>query len=175
MTLPPLPDLREAFEAYFANSRRGRGVKKIPVFKRLPDDSYADEPTQRHWWTWQNAARAAIAAHVPEAGCGNIAAVPASLTDEQIDRLIQWQWATNYQQPLYPAARAFARAVLAAAQQAVPVPADMALTDDPWRKLYRRAINEANGLTNYVEDRPELRGAERRLAATFEPTPEKKP
>lgn len=72
-----------------------------------------------------------------------------------------------------------------AAPQAVPVPADMALTDDPWRKLYRRAINEANGLTNYVEDRPELRGAERRLAAieaeartlaaTFEPTPEKKP
>lgn len=77
MTLPPLPDLREAFEAYFANSRRGRGVKKIPVFKRLPDDSYADEPTQRHWWTWQNAARAAIAAHVPEAAFGNIAAVPA--------------------------------------------------------------------------------------------------
>ena len=93
MTLPPLSDLRnlrEAFEAYFSNSRRGRGVKKIPVFKRLPDDSYADEPTQRHWWTWQNAARAAIAAHVPEAGCGNIAAVPAqpgirTLSSEQIE------------------------------------------------------------------------------------------
>jgi len=26
-----------------------------------------------------------------------------------------------------------------------------------WRSLYTRAINEANGLTNYVEDRPELR------------------
>ena len=59
------------------------------------------------------------------------------------------------------------------------------LADDPWHKLYRRAINEANGLTNYVEDRPELRGAERRLAAieaeartlaaALEPTPEKKP
>ena len=90
MTLPPLPDLREAFEAYFSSSRRGRGAKKIPVFKRLPDDSYADEPTQRHWWTWQNAARAAIAAHVPEAGCGNIAAVPAqpgirTLSSEQIE------------------------------------------------------------------------------------------
>lgn len=35
---------------------------------------------------------------------------------------------------------------------------------NPWRDLYRRAINEANGLTNYVEDRPELRSAERRLA-----------
>ena len=34
-----------------------------------------------------------------------------------------------------------------------------------WHALYRRAINEANGLTNYVEDRPELRSAERRIAS----------
>ncbi len=35
-----------------------------------------------------------------------------------------------------------------------------------WRALYRRAINEANELTNYVEDRPYLlRCAERELAA----------
>lgn len=34
-----------------------------------------------------------------------------------------------------------------------------------WRSLYRRAINEANGLTNYVEDRPELRRAEKQLEA----------
>lgn len=33
-----------------------------------------------------------------------------------------------------------------------------------WYALYRRAINEANGLTNYVEDRPELRSAEKRIA-----------
>ena len=39
-----------------------------------------------------------------------------------------------------------------------------ALTD-AWRKLYRRAVNEANGLTNYVDDRPELRRAERNLTA----------
>ena len=32
-----------------------------------------------------------------------------------------------------------------------------------WKRLYDRAINEANGLTNYVEDRPELRSVERRL------------
>lgn len=32
-----------------------------------------------------------------------------------------------------------------------------------WESLYRRAVNQANGLTNYVEDRPELRHAERRL------------
>jgi hypothetical protein len=34
-----------------------------------------------------------------------------------------------------------------------------------WQSLYRRAVNEANGLTNYVEDRPELRSAERKLGA----------
>lgn len=34
---------------------------------------------------------------------------------------------------------------------------------EQWKDLYRRAVNEANGLTNYVEDRPELRGAEKRL------------
>ena len=34
-----------------------------------------------------------------------------------------------------------------------------------WRELYRKAVNEANGLTNYVEDRPELRRAERNLTA----------
>lgn len=34
-----------------------------------------------------------------------------------------------------------------------------------WQALYRRAINEANGLTNYVEERPELRRAERNLEA----------
>lgn len=36
---------------------------------------------------------------------------------------------------------------------------------EQWRQLYRRAVNEANGLTNYVEDRPELRRSERNLAA----------
>ncbi|CAB4159316.1 hypothetical protein UFOVP707_77 [uncultured Caudovirales phage] len=34
-----------------------------------------------------------------------------------------------------------------------------------WRSLYRRAVNVANGLTNYVEERPELRRAERELTA----------
>ncbi len=36
-----------------------------------------------------------------------------------------------------------------------------------WKRLYDRAINEANGLTNYVEDRPELRSAERRLDVIY--------
>lgn len=41
----------------------------------------------------------------------------------------------------------------------------LAAERDQWRSLYRRAVNEANGLTNYVEDRPELRRAERNLTA----------
>ncbi len=52
-------------------------------------------------------------------------------------------------------------AVLAERQAAQEVERDAAR----WRELYRRAVNEANGLTNYVEDRPELRSAERRLDA----------
>jgi uncharacterized coiled-coil protein SlyX len=39
---------------------------------------------------------------------------------------------------------------------------------DVWKSLYQRAINEANGLTNYVEYRPELRSAEKRLSAIEE-------
>lgn len=36
---------------------------------------------------------------------------------------------------------------------------------ETWELLYMRAINEANGLTNYVEDRPELSKIERKLVA----------
>ena len=57
--------LRNAFEAYFADSRRGKGASKAPTFARLADGTYADDPTQRHWWTWQNAARAALSAPPP--------------------------------------------------------------------------------------------------------------
>lgn len=54
--------LREAFELYFADSRRGRGAGRAPTFARMADGTYADDPTQRHWWTWQNACRPALAA-----------------------------------------------------------------------------------------------------------------
>lgn len=37
-----------------------------------------------------------------------------------------------------------------------------------WQSLYRRALSEANGLTNYVEDRPELYSAEKRLKRIVE-------
>ncbi len=46
---------RGAFEFFFAYSRRGRGPSKVPTFERLGDDTYADDHTQRHWWTWQRA------------------------------------------------------------------------------------------------------------------------
>ena len=36
---------------------------------------------------------------------------------------------------------------------------------ETWELLYMRAINEANGLTNYVEDRPELSKIDRKLVA----------
>ena len=62
--------LRNAFEAYFADSRRGKGASKAPTFARLADGTYADDPTQRHWWTWQNAARAALSAPPPVVPAG---------------------------------------------------------------------------------------------------------
>jgi hypothetical protein len=49
------PADRERFEAYFAESRRSRGAGKRPNFARLADSTYADDHTQRHWWTWQQA------------------------------------------------------------------------------------------------------------------------
>ncbi len=60
--------LREAFELYFADSRRGRGAGRAPTFARMADGTYADDPTQRHWWTWQNACRPALAAPAVPAG-----------------------------------------------------------------------------------------------------------
>ena len=54
----------------------------------------------------------------------------------------------------------------AAAYRAVEAERDALRADtERWRSLYTRAINEANGLTNYVEDRPELRRAEKQLEA----------
>jgi hypothetical protein len=56
-----MEDEREAFERYFAASRKNKGVAHRPTFERREDDTYADDHTQRHWWTWQNA-RAALRA-----------------------------------------------------------------------------------------------------------------
>jgi FMN phosphatase YigB (HAD superfamily) len=59
--------MREQFEAYFADSRRNRGAKKRPNFDVCSDGTYADDHTQRHWWTWQQALRAAREAVAAEA------------------------------------------------------------------------------------------------------------
>lgn len=50
-----MSDLREAFEAYFSGSRKSKGAGRSVSFDLLPDNTYADDHTQRHWWTWQNA------------------------------------------------------------------------------------------------------------------------
>ncbi len=55
-TLPQGPESeRAAFERYFATSRKSKGAGRSPDFARLQDGTYADDHTQRHWWTWQNA------------------------------------------------------------------------------------------------------------------------
>ena len=48
---------RAAFEAWFAESRKSKGPSRRPTFERFVEDgTYADDSTQRHWWTWQHAA-----------------------------------------------------------------------------------------------------------------------
>ena len=107
---------------------------------------------------------------------------PVPLTDERIDFIaetvvrgmpegvrgfcVSWGW------------RQFARALLedCAGHYREPdnitlltAQRDAAVADaEQWRALYRRAINAANGLTNYVEPRPELRSAEKRISAIEE-------
>lgn len=56
---------RAKFEAYFAASRRSRGAGKGPTFARLGDGTYAEDHTQRHWWTWQQALAHATQASAP--------------------------------------------------------------------------------------------------------------
>jgi hypothetical protein len=50
---------RPAFEAWFRRSRAGKGATFLAMaLSRHPDspDEYHMESTQRHWFTWQNAA-----------------------------------------------------------------------------------------------------------------------
>lgn len=62
---------RTQFEHFFAESRKGKGPSRRPTFAQLQDGTYVEDSTQRHWWTWQNAA--------PQA--------QQPLTDEQIIEL----------------------------------------------------------------------------------------
>lgn len=47
---------RTQFEHFFAESRKGKGPSRRPTFAQLQDGTYVEDSTQRHWWTWQNAA-----------------------------------------------------------------------------------------------------------------------
>ena len=53
--LGPTSPERAAFERYFSASRKSKGAGRGVNFARLQDGTYADDHTQRHWWTWQNA------------------------------------------------------------------------------------------------------------------------
>lgn len=49
---------REQFEAFFATTNVKGRRRLETLFERWEeDDTYVDESTQRHWWTWQNAIR----------------------------------------------------------------------------------------------------------------------
>ncbi|CAN5766389.1 hypothetical protein BH09PSE5_BH09PSE5_08390 [soil metagenome] len=50
---------RADFEAFFLDSRNDRGIKaRERLLIRLSDGTYAEDHTQRHWWTWQKAIEA---------------------------------------------------------------------------------------------------------------------
>jgi hypothetical protein len=76
---------RPDFERYFLESRKSKGANRRPTFARFPDDTYQDDHTQRHWWTWQQSAMAARAQALEDAenecravaeGFGGLAAGP---------------------------------------------------------------------------------------------------
>jgi hypothetical protein len=56
-----MSEMREAFERWFFESRKSKGASRRPTFERMEDGTYADNHTQRHFWTWQNAQAARIA------------------------------------------------------------------------------------------------------------------
>lgn len=176
MTLPPLPDLREALSALLKyaeinecqhdETHRGGviwticdGCGRKWADDRNPFKGY-QEPAEI------TNARAAIAAHVPEAGCGNIAAVPAHPVSSDVLReaLSFYADETRYHGPNQTLDAAdkwteqvglkayrldvtrdrgvIAKKALAAAPQAVPVPAGWSVTYDGKRASYIYADQE---------------------------------
>lgn len=73
-------------------------------------------------------------------------------------------WVDGIPSHLFTAEQMFAFRARGLAAQAAEVEA-LRKRAETWELLYMRAINEANGLTNYVEDRPELSKIERKLVA----------
>ena len=150
MTLPPLPDLREALSALLKyaeiNECQHDETHRGGVIWTICDGcgrKWADDRNPFKGYQEPAAitnARAAIAAHVPEAGCGNIAAVPAQpVATSARGLLAAWQAAANVlfvsrssgQYTTDTVSRddliQLIEAAFTAAPQAVPVPANMAL------------------------------------------------
>lgn len=69
------------------------------------------------------------------------------------------------QLPSHVRERETAKLLEAAHEAIVRLTASSPAVPEGWKKLYVRAINVANGLTNYVEDRPGLSDAEKEIAA----------
>ena len=125
-------------------------------------------------WNMRNGNRAAIAAHVPEAGCGNIAAVPAQPVSSDVLReaLSFYADETRYHGPNQTLDAAdkwteqvglkayrldvtrdrgvIAKKALAAAPQAVPVPAGWVLVPvEATQEMCAAAVKFANGNAVY--------------------------
>ncbi len=72
---------RPAFEAWFRDSRKGRGAAHLEhLFDKASDGSYVDPSVQRHWWTWVNA----VGAGKPLPKFDPIKIAAARLTAERI-------------------------------------------------------------------------------------------
>jgi len=56
---------REDFEAFMRWSRASEGRGKLSrMLLRSGEHDYLDDSTQRHWWTWQHARTALLAARL---------------------------------------------------------------------------------------------------------------
>lgn len=92
-------------------------------------------------WNMRNGNRAAIAAHVPEAGCGNIAVPAQPVSLDQIQAGLVKAFGEPFARDDI-LLRRIAKGILAAAPQAVPVPAGWSVTYDGKRASYIYADQE---------------------------------
>lgn len=93
------------------------------------------------------------------------------IVDEKPTVLGKWRNGTPEEAVAFAYASMLAAAPRPAPAEPQPIAAQASEVEalrkraETWELLYMRAINEANDLTNYVEDRPELSKIERKLVA----------